>query len=218
MDPATLALLMGGGELAGSFLGEMFGGDDRDAAMRAISGVNAEANPLKAEDPRLKKLQMQALEQMYATASQGGMDPQAKAALLQAQTQNAAAERGARGAITQNAQARGVGGSGVEYLSSLANQQGAASRNNLAGTQAAGDARTRALMAMQGTLSGGGSVRGSDLNYQNSKAAIDQFNAAQRLKKAAMMAGQYSDRADRTSSMGGGLGGAAGGLYGYLGG
>jgi hypothetical protein len=161
--------------------------------MRILQGINEQADPLAPEDPELKKRQMAALEQMYQTAMQGGMDPQSRAALLQAQNQNAAAERGARGAITQNAQARGVGGSGAEFLGTLANQQGSAVRGSLAGTQAAGDARTRALQAMYQSQAGYGGVRGQDLNAAQAKSQVDQFNAQQRLRKGAMMAGKSSD-------------------------
>jgi hypothetical protein len=185
--------------------------------MAALRGVNEQANPLASEDPELKKRQMAALEQMYQTAMQGGMDPQSRAALLQAQNQNAAAERGARGAIVQNAQARGVGGSGAEFLGTLANQQGSAARNSMAGTQAAGDARTRALQAMYQSQAGYGGVRGQDLNAAQAKSQVEQFNAQQRLRKGGMMAGAYSDQADRTASTFGGLGSAVGagvGAYG----
>jgi hypothetical protein len=177
-----------GGVIGG--LGGLFSSDNEAAAMRALAGVNEQADPLAPEDPELKKRQLEALQMMWETAKQGGMDPQAKAALQQAQASSAAAERGARGAIVQNAQARGVGGSGVELGAALANQQGSAQRNALAGGQAAGDARTRALQAMMQTQTGTGQVRGEDLGAAQARSQVEQFNAQQRLRKGALIAGR----------------------------
>ena len=105
----------------------------------------------------------------------------------------------------------------MEFLASLGNQQGAAERNSMAGTQAAGDARTRALQAMSASQGGYGQVRGQDLNAAQARSQVEQFNAQQRLRKAGALAGAYNDQADRTASMGGGLGTAVGaglGAYG----
>jgi hypothetical protein len=202
-----------GGVLGG--LGGLFSSDNNAAAMRALAGTNVEAAGLNPEDPNLKKRQLEALQMMWETAKQGGMDPQAKAALQQAQASSAAAERGARGAIVQNAQARGLGGSGVELGASLANQQGAATRNSLAGTQAAGDARTRALQAMYQTQQGTGQVRGEDLNAAQAKSQVEQFNARQRLQKAGMLAGQYGQQNEQQQGNIAGLGAGIGSVLSY---
>lgn len=206
----------GGGEALGSALGYLFSQGDRSRAMDALRNLQESADQMAPEDSRLKKQQMAALEEMYRIAMAGGMDPQSRAALLQAQNQTAAAERGARGAIVQNAQARGVGGSGVEFGASLANQQGAATRGSLAGTNAAGDARMRALQAMSGSQQGYGQVRGQDLDVERARKQVEMFNAAQRLKKAGMLSGAYSDRADQTQGMFAGVGKGAGALAGFL--
>lgn len=217
MDPATIAALAGMGDVAGSVLGGLFGADDRREALRLLQQAEEQAPGLTPEDPELKKRQMAALQQLYDTGMKGGLDPQSRAALLQSQTQTAAAERGARGAITQDAQARGLGGSGAEFLGTLANQQGAATRNSLAGTQAAGDARTRALQSMYQSQAGYGAVRGQDLNSAQARSQVDQFNAQARLRKAAMLASRYDDQADRTGALGAGIGSAIGAGYGAYG-
>jgi hypothetical protein len=81
MDPATIAALAGLGDAGGSFVGGLLGWGGRDDALDGLLGTNEQANPLASEDPELKKRQMAALEQMYRMASEGGMDPQSKAAL-----------------------------------------------------------------------------------------------------------------------------------------
>lgn len=207
------------GALAGGVLGGLGGlfGDDNDAeAMRILQALDPEAGQLAAEDPEARRRILGALEYLYNQGAAGGMDPQSRAALAQAQSQTAAAEQGARGALQQNAAARGVGGSGVEFLGTLANQQGAAQRNALAGVNAAGDARTRAMQAMYQAANGYGDVRGQDLAREQAKKQLDMFNAAQRTKKAAMLAGQYGDQAQQQRNNIAGLGEGLGALTTYF--
>jgi hypothetical protein len=101
----------------------------------------------------------------------------------------------ARGAIGQNMAARGVGGSGVEIASQLANQQGAANRNSMAGTQAAADARQRAIAALMGSANIAGNVRGQD-------SALAQFNASQRLRQAQGVSGVQQNNAQAADAAG----------------
>lgn len=203
-----------GGAVIGG-LGGLFSGDDQDEVMRRLAAINEQANALDSPDPAVRKRQLEALQLMWESAKAGGMDPQSKAALQQAQASSAAAERGARGAIVQNAQARGVGGSGVEFGAALANQQGAAQRNSMAGTAAAGDARTRALQAMYQTASGSGQARGQDLSAAQAKSQVEQFNARQRLQKGLAMTGQGNVDAQQNRQDIAGLGAGAGALIDY---
>lgn len=185
MDPATLAAI---GQMGGGILGSMFGDDGDDERRRMLeilNGVNAETGEVA---PDMRRNMVSAVDYLRNLYSEGGMDPQARAALGEAQDSNAAAERMSRGAITQNAAMRGTGGSGVEIAAQLANQQGAANRNAASGTRAAADARTRAIGALQSSADIAGGVRGQD-------SALAQFNAAQRLRKAGMQAGVYGDAA-----------------------
>lgn len=207
------------GAVAGGAIGGLLGlfSPDKEAeAMRILAGLDPEAGAMAAEDPAARAKIMGALEYLYNSGQAGGMDPQSRAALAQAQAQTGAAEQGARGALQQNAAARGVGGSGVEFLGTLANQQGAAQRNALSGVQAAGDARTRALQSMYQASSGYGDVRGQDLSRESAKKQLDMFNANQRVKKAAMMTGQYNGQADQQRNDIAGMGEGIGALTSYF--
>lgn len=185
MDPVTAGAL---GTAGGAILGEFLGGDgdkERRRILELLQGVDEQTGEVA---PDMRRNMSSAVDYLRNLYSEGGMDAQSRAALGQAQQANAAREQGARGAITQNAAMRGVGGSGTEIAAQLANQQGAANRNAMAGAQSAADARQRAIAALQGSASIAGGVRGQD-------SALAQFNASQRLRKAGMMAGAYGDSA-----------------------
>lgn len=213
MDPATLAAL---GEIGGSLLGNVFGGgarrdaeDDRRRALEAILKAEAEAGQTQTAG-RATGSQVQALEALRNVYQAGGMDPAAKAGLSEAMTATGAAERGSREALTQNFAMRGAGGSGTELAAQLAGGQGAANRNAQAATRAAGDAHIRALEAMRSSGALGGQIRGQE-------DAFEQFNAAQRLRKAGMTAAAYGANAGagdaeaaRQGNLWGGIGGGLG--------
>jgi hypothetical protein len=191
MDPATLAMI---GQFGGSLLGNIFGGGARDdeaearrKALEAILGADAEAEQTNIAGQGVGN-QIQALEAMRNVYQSGGMDPAAKAAQSEAMTDVGRAERGTRGALTQNFAMRGAGGSGTELAAQLQNQQGGADRNAHAATRAAGDASIRALEAMRSAGGLGGQIRGQE-------DAFAEFNAAQRLRKAGMTAGAYGNDA-----------------------
>lgn len=215
MDPVTAGML---GAVGGSALGGILGQGDRERAMRILRQVQEEAGPSAfgqmEQDPLLLQRQIAAMEQLRGLYDQGGMDTASKARLAQAQNATGAAERGSREAITQNMQMRGMGGSGVDLAAQLSNQQGAAQRNAMAGAQAAGDASTRAIQALLQSSQIGGNVRGQNMQKAGGLDAMSQFNAAQRLRKAGMMAGAYNDQADRTANMLGGAGTAVGAFLG----
>lgn len=185
INPATLAAI---GQMGGSVLGSIFGGDgdeERRRALELLANVDEQTGEVA---PDMRRSQASAVDSLRDIYARGGMDAQAQAALGQAQQSNAARERMGRGAIQQGAQMRGVGGSGVDIAAQLANQQGAANRNAMAGTQAAGDARTRAIQSLMGSAGIAGNVRGQD-------SALSQFNASQRLRKAGMMSGVETSNA-----------------------
>lgn len=182
------------GMMAGGIVGRYMDAADADAAQARLEAIlNAVDEQTGEVAPDMRRNQADAIEYLRNMYAQGGMDAQAKAALGQAQQSNAARERMSRGAITTNAATRGVGGSGVEIAAQLANQQGGANRNAMAGTQAAADARTRAINALMGSANIAGNVRGED-------SSIAQFNAAQRLRKAGMRAGVEQGNLDYARS------------------
>lgn len=219
MDPATTYALA---SLGGSALGNMLGGGDDRRRRRAIRGLNAEAGPSSFEgmeaDPYSKEMQLRALSQMANVARTGGMDTQSRARQEQAMAAADAQNRGMQGAITQNFQMRGAGGSGAELVSRLSAGQGNANQARMAGTQAAADANTRALEAMRSSGLMASNARGQDWGERSDVAgardAMSRFNAGQRTTKAAMEAGLYGEDAQRKRDLGFGLGQGAGALFG----
>lgn len=132
--------------------------------------------------PEILSAQQSALSKITAIAEGGGLTAMDRARLLDIQDEQAARSRGEQEAIVQNAQQRGVAGTGIEQASRLLSQQGAATRSARAGTDVAADAQRRALEAIQasGTLSG--TMRNQAFSEQSQKAAaqdaIDKFNTS----------------------------------------
>lgn len=131
-------------------------------------------------DPQFKEAQMNALSGLQDYASEGGLNAQARGRLHDIAKDEGVRERGAREAIMQNANARGVGGSGLEFLSQLKNQQESAGRQSDRDTQVAADAEMRALDALVKGGSMAGDMRGQDFSEQARIAeamdAINRFN------------------------------------------
>lgn len=221
-----------GGEVVGGIVGDIMGSGDRKRARRAMEQALQDimaSNPevdrsswLDVEtDPALRMAQTEALQGFQREARAGGMGVQSRAALAQAGADTARRERGAREAILQGMAARGQAGQGAELAATLANQQGAAERNAIAGTQAAADARRRQLQALSESGKMAGGMRGQDFTERGGKASaldeIARFNADARLRRAGMLANvrsgqaaQYEDSADRWRRRGAGVGSAAG--------
>lgn len=148
-------------------------------------------------DPKLKQAQMEALSQLQEIGQNKGLTDMDKAQLAQIQGEEASQARGAREAILQNAQARGMGGSGLEMLSQMKNQQEAATRQSGRDTQVAGLAQQRALQAIQSAGQLGGQIGQQDFSQQaqiaQAKDAINQFNAANQNK--AVLSNQAANNA-----------------------
>lgn len=129
-----------------------------------------------------RSAQLQALSQLQGISTDGGLTAQDKAQLNDIQSQTGAQERGSREAIMQNAQSRGMSGSGMELASQLINQQGSAGNANQAGLDVAAQAQKRALDAITQSGQLGGQVQGQEFSEQAQKAsaqdAINKFNAA----------------------------------------
>jgi len=131
-------------------------------------------------DPRLKDAQMAALQGLQEIVDGEGLTARDKANLARIQTEVGSQAKGAREAILQNAQQRGVGGSGLELMAQLEAQQSAATRGSQMGLETAAMAQERALQALQqaGTL--GGQLRTQEFGEQSdvakAKDAIARFN------------------------------------------
>lgn len=132
-------------------------------------------------DPKLKQNQMAALDYLSNLGNEGGLDATDRAKLGQIQTDEDTAAKGRREAIVQNAQSRGMGGSGLELMSQMQNQQDSATRQSQRDMDVAAQAQQRALDAMiqQGNMSG--QMQNQAFNQQAQVAgandAISKFNA-----------------------------------------
>lgn len=132
-------------------------------------------------DPKLHQAQMDALSGLQDISANKGLTAADQAQLSQIKTQEDTASRGAREAILQNAQARGMGGSGIELLQQFQNQQDAATRNSQRDLDVAGMAQNRALQALQQAGQLGGQIQAQDFGQKAQVAeandAINKFNA-----------------------------------------
>ena len=132
-------------------------------------------------DPRMKAAQMDALTGLQDISSSGGMTMMDKSNLNQIAVDEATKARGQREAIMQNAQQRGLGGSGMDLMAQLQNEQGAATNKSMRDLSVAGMAQQRALDAL---IKGGdlaGNIQAQEFNQGAARAgandAIAKFNA-----------------------------------------
>lgn len=131
------------------------------------------------EDPALKDIQLQVMEQM-ARRGQMGLAPEDRAALNTIRAQTAQQEKGSREAILQNMAARGAGGSGQELAAQLAASQGAAQTASQQGDAIASQASRNALEAIAQRANIAGQARSADFNTQaqnvQARNAVENFN------------------------------------------
>lgn len=131
-------------------------------------------------DPRFKNAQLDALSSLQNISDNDGITSADQSQLNQIQTQEDTKARGAREAILQNAQARGVSGSGLELLSQMQNAQDSATRTSQRGFDVAANAQNRALEAIKQAGSLGGQLQTNEFNQQakvaDSNDAINRFN------------------------------------------
>jgi len=159
-------------------------------------------------DPRLKEAQMSALASLQGISANGGMTAEDRANLARSQTQAAQADRGRREAILQNANARGMGGSGMELLAQLDSSQAATDRQAQEGLDINGMAQKRALESMMQGGQLAGDMRNQDFGEQSDKAraqdAINQFNTGNKNTMNTHVADQSfgANQANRDSRQG----------------
>ena len=120
---------------------------------------------------------------LYNTWAQGGLTEADRLAQQSANRQAALQEQAQRGAIMQNAQMRGVGGSGVELAGQLAAQQGGANRAQENQTAIAGMAQQRALQAAGAMGDLGSTMINQDLARQQYQTQKDQYEQALKMQK-----------------------------------
>lgn len=131
-------------------------------------------------DPRFKQAQMDALAGLQDIGD-GGLTAMDEADLNRIQNQENTAARGQREAILQNAQSRGLGGSGLELMSQMQNQQDSATRTAQRDMDVTAMSKQRALDALIRGGELGGQMQAQDFNQQAQVAdandAIAKFNA-----------------------------------------
>lgn len=138
----------------------------------AMSGISL--------DPRTQQAQMDALQSLQDISKGGGLTDMDRAKLAEIQSQEDTAARGQREAILQSMAQRGMGGSGIELLANLKNQQDSATRRSARDTDVAGMAQQRALEAIQQAGQLGGQMQNADFARQSqiaqAKDEINKFN------------------------------------------
>lgn len=126
--------------------------------------------------------QRNALSSIQKIASEGGLTAIDKAQLNDIQTQQAARSAAEQGAIINDAQQRGVSGSGLEMAARLNSQQGAANAAATSGMTVAANAQARALQAIKDSASMASTQRDQDYAEQAKVAAaqdaINNYNTS----------------------------------------
>lgn len=134
-------------------------------------------------DPRLRSVQMQALESLRKQGEEG-LTLTERADLAQARRETSRDARAREQAILQDMQARGMGGSGAELAARLAGSQGASERMSAEGDRLAAMAQQKALQATAQSGQLAGQIGESDFSQASAKARaadeIARFNAANR--------------------------------------
>lgn len=202
----------------------------RSAREPQASGVQYGAtqsgnSPIAMAQVRGDQQGMDAARQALATLQQVGREgwtPVDRLALAAAQRQSARGEQAQRGALMQQAQARGLGGSALGFGSALQAQQGAADRANDYASQIAIAGRDRALGATQASANLGMGI--DDVAFSQAAqraAAVDAANqwftgrqdeAAAQAYQAQLGAWQLGEqqRQARLQALMGGISGAFG--------
>jgi len=132
-------------------------------------------------DPNLKRNQMDALLGLQDISDSGGHTAMDDANLARITSQEDAAAKGKRAAIMQGAEARGMGGSGLQLMDQLQNEQDSATRKSQRDLDVAGQSKQRALEALMQAGQLSGNMQNQDFNQQAQVAgandAISNFNA-----------------------------------------
>lgn len=160
---------------------------DKYVSAGRMTPEQAEAELLKSNafndivtDPALAGAQKQALTALQEVGTQGGMTAIDKARMQDITNEQNATAKGRNEAVMQQAQQRGMGGSDINTVNQLMNEQGAADRASQRGTDVAAEAQARALRALMAAGDTAGKIRGQDYGEQANKAqaenAIDLFN------------------------------------------
>ena len=132
------------------------------------------------QDPKLRAMQMRALEGLGKEVDYEGMTPEDALGYAQARQQAGNIDTGMRGAMSAQMAQRGLAGSGMEYANALQGQQSAVNRGSQMSLQTAADARARKLSALNSLGSAAGAMRGQEFGQKSAQAsaqdAINRYN------------------------------------------
>lgn len=132
-------------------------------------------------DPTAASAQLKALTQLQQVASSGGLTDADKAQINQVEQQTGMQNKARQGAVMNQAQAQGAGGSGLDLAARLSGEQNANVVGSNAADQVAQDAQARSLAAMSQSGQLGGQIEQQDFGQAAQKAQaqdiIDKFNA-----------------------------------------
>lgn len=163
-------------------IAEAYGIDIPDEKLMQIKQAKVEHQKDIATDPALRGEQLNALRKLSGIADAGGMDPQSKAALQEAQYAAQKQYADSSASLMRQQMARGTADSGNAMANNLAAASTSANMLNRAGVQAAGDARARALQAISESGRLAGNVRNADFgeaaNNRDAWNEIEKFNQA----------------------------------------
>lgn len=146
--------------------------------------------------------QMAALSNL---AKNGGRNAASDANLAQIQQNENANAAGQRGAIMQNAQARGMGGSGNSLLAQLSSSQNATNNQSARDLGVSGQEAQTAIQAGQGAAGIGAGLQQQNYAEQANRAgaqdAIDKFNAGNSQTTNLFNAGQANQIGEYNSGL-----------------
>lgn len=132
-------------------------------------------------DPKLKEAQYGALMALQERAEEG-LNASDRYELEKIRQEENTQARGAREAITQQANMQGRGGGGLEQMSKMQNQQDSATRQSMRDAQVAALSQQQKMEALLSSGELGGQMRDQDFSEQaqiaKAKDYMDQFNAA----------------------------------------
>lgn len=137
-------------------------------------------------DPKLRDLQMRALNKLQEIADNDGMTIQERVRLRESMDTIARQQRMQRYAIQQSFEARGLSGSGVEIAMTLAANQGEAEGLSVAGAETAAAGAERAFQATMQAGQMAGQIAQADFEREariaSARDAIATFNASQTIQ------------------------------------
>lgn len=133
-------------------------------------------------NPAYRASQNEQLAALSNLAKNGGKSAASDAALAEIRARELQNAKGQREAVMQNANARGMGGSGAELVAMLSSNQNAQNNENMQDLGVLGQEANTAINAGTAASNIGAGLENQDYNEQASKAAaqdaINRFNAA----------------------------------------